>query len=103
MLVLTRRVGEQIVIQDSIRVTIVSNERDRVRLGISAPQETRVDRQEIHQIVRNTSAMFRFKAYAARVQRLEEGTSHGKGGPPRLLRRWRRSCHVLASSTRTTL
>jgi carbon storage regulator len=49
MLVLTRRIGEEIVIDGSIRVTIVSIQEGRVRLGVTAPEDVRVDRQEIHE------------------------------------------------------
>lgn len=48
MLVLTRRPGEQIVIDDNIRITVVSVKGDRVRIGIDAPPDVVVDRQEIH-------------------------------------------------------
>jgi carbon storage regulator len=43
-----RRPDESIVIDGRIRVTIVSVKGDKVRLGIDAPPEIRVDRQEIH-------------------------------------------------------
>jgi carbon storage regulator len=49
MLVLTRRVGEVIVIDNDIKVTVVSVKGDKVRLGITAPDYVRVDRQEIHE------------------------------------------------------
>ena len=49
MLVLTRRVGEAIVIDHNIRVTVVSVRGDRVRLGITAPELVQVDREEVHQ------------------------------------------------------
>lgn len=49
MLVLTRRIGEQIVIDDEITVTVVAIRGDKVRLGISAPPSVRVDRSEIHE------------------------------------------------------
>jgi carbon storage regulator len=48
MLVLSRKVGEEIVIADNIRVTVLSVHGDRVRLGILAPKEVVVDRQEVH-------------------------------------------------------
>lgn len=48
MLVLTRRIGEKIVIGDVISVTVVSITADKVRLGISAPPSVRVDRSEVH-------------------------------------------------------
>jgi carbon storage regulator len=49
MLVLTRKVGEVIVIGDQIRITPVAIQGDRVRLGITAPKEVVVDRQEVRQ------------------------------------------------------
>jgi carbon storage regulator len=49
MLVLTRRVGEQIVIADDIRITVAAISGNKVRLGISAPDGIRVDRQEVHE------------------------------------------------------
>lgn len=49
MLVLTRRIGEEIIIADNIRVTITAIHGDKVRLGISAPREVPVDRQEVHE------------------------------------------------------
>lgn len=48
MLVLSRRPGEEIVINNNIRVTVVAVKGDRVRIGISAPAEVPVDRAEIH-------------------------------------------------------
>ena len=49
MLVLTRRIGEKIVIGDDICVTIVEVTGERVRVGVTAPRHVRVDRQEVHQ------------------------------------------------------
>ncbi len=47
MLVLTRKPGEQIVIGNNIRLTVVSVGPGRVKVGIEAPPNVRVDRQEI--------------------------------------------------------
>ena len=49
MLVLTRKVGEEIIIGDNIRVKIVSIKGDRIRVGIEAPNTVQVDRAEIHE------------------------------------------------------
>ena len=49
MLVLSRRIGEEIVINEQIRVVVAAVQGDRVRLGISAPAAVRVDRQEVHE------------------------------------------------------
>ena len=49
MLVLTRRPGEEIVVDGKIRITIVSVKGDRIRLGIDAPPSVAVDRKEVHE------------------------------------------------------
>ena len=48
MLVLTRRVGEQIIIDGNIRITVAAVQGERVRIGITAPPEISVDREEVH-------------------------------------------------------
>ena len=49
MLVLTRRLGEEIVIAGNIQVQVVAIQGDRVRLGITAPDSICIDRREIHE------------------------------------------------------
>jgi carbon storage regulator len=49
MLVLTRRVGEEIIIGDDIRVTVLGTHNNSVRIGITAPPLVRVDRLEVHE------------------------------------------------------
>ena len=49
MLVLSRRAGEEIIVNDNIRVTVVAVKGDRVRLGIVAPRNVTVDRSEVHE------------------------------------------------------
>ena len=48
MLILSRQIGERIIIAGEICVTVLEIKRDRVRLGVTAPPTVRVDRQEIH-------------------------------------------------------
>lgn len=48
MLVLTRRLGEEIVVNSNIRVRVLMVKGDKVRLGISAPPHVPVDRSEVH-------------------------------------------------------
>ncbi len=48
MLVLTRRKGEAVIIQDEIEITILSVEGDNVRLGISAPKHVDIFRKEVY-------------------------------------------------------
>ena len=51
MLVLSRMRDESIIIGDNIVITIVDIRGDKVRLGISAPSEVPVHRQEIHEAI----------------------------------------------------
>jgi carbon storage regulator len=52
MLVLTRKVGERIVIGGAVSVTVVAVVGGKVRLGVTAPNEVPVDREEIHALKR---------------------------------------------------
>ncbi len=49
MLVLSRKVNEQIIIGDDIRMTVVSIRGNQVRLGFEAPQSVPIFREELHQ------------------------------------------------------
>jgi len=49
MLVLSRKLNESIVIDDKVVVTVLGVKGDRVRLGIEAPGEIPVHRQEVHE------------------------------------------------------
>lgn len=51
MLVLSRRVGERLMIGDDIVITIIDVRSDGVRIGIDAPREVRVTRAEIYEAV----------------------------------------------------
>lgn len=53
MLVLTRKVDESIVIGDSIILTVLAIEGEQVKLGINAPREVTILRQEVFQAVQD--------------------------------------------------
>ena len=52
MLILTRRVGEALMIGDQVSVTVLGVKGNQVRIGISAPKDVAVHREEIYQKIR---------------------------------------------------
>ncbi len=54
MLVLARKLNESIVVGDNIVVTIVDIRGDKVRLGIDAPREVTVHRQEVYDAIKRS-------------------------------------------------
>ena len=67
MLVLTRGSGQQIMIGEDIVVTVVSSNRDKVRLGIEAPREVPVHRSEVYRAIKNEQGLKRTRRVAAVV------------------------------------
>lgn len=65
MLILTRRVGETVVIGDEVQVTVLGVKGNQVRLGVNAPRDVSVHRQEIYE----------------RIQK-EQGAASGEATPP---------------------
>lgn len=53
MLILTRRVGEVLVIDDDIKVYILGVKGNQVRIGIDAPDDISVHREEIYKLIQS--------------------------------------------------
>jgi len=53
MLVLTRKLGESIAIDDHIKITVVQIKGKQVRLGIQAPKETKIHREEVYSAIQD--------------------------------------------------
>ncbi|GAB2518062.1 carbon storage regulator CsrA [Paramicrobacterium agarici] len=47
MLVLTRRIGERVLIGDDVELTVLDVKGDTVRIGVQAPRDTRIQRAEL--------------------------------------------------------
>lgn len=56
MLILTRRVGETLMIGDSVSVTVLGVKGNQVRIGINAPKDVAVHREEIYQRIHGETA-----------------------------------------------
>lgn len=53
MLILTRRLGETLMIGDDVQITVLGIKGNQTRLGITAPESIKVHREEIYQRIQN--------------------------------------------------
>lgn len=52
MLILTRRVGESIMVGDDVTITVLGVKNNQVRIGVTAPRSIQVHREEIYERIR---------------------------------------------------
>jgi carbon storage regulator len=55
MLVLTRKLGESIAIDDHIKIRVVQIKGKQVRIGIEAPKETKIHREEVYLAIQDAN------------------------------------------------
>ena len=67
MLILTRRVGETVMIGNEVTVTVLGVKGNQVRIGVNAPKDVAVHREEIYERIR---------------REVDEGRSHHEGRSP---------------------
>lgn len=56
MLILTRRVGETLMIGNDVQVTVLGNKGNQIRIGIDAPKDVEVHREEIYKLIQQQNA-----------------------------------------------
>lgn len=67
MLILTRRIGETVMVGDDVSITVLGVKGNQVRVGISAPKSIAVHREEIYRRIKNEGA-----------SRVEPSTTHSE-------------------------
>lgn len=79
MLILTRRVGETLMVGDDVTVTVLGVKGNQVRIGVNAPKDVAVHREEIYQRVQLEKSQVSDAELADRLESMgsaNEGVTH---------------------------
>lgn len=71
MLILTRRVGETLMVGDEVTVTVLGVKGNQVRIGVNAPKDVEVHREEIYERIKKEK-----EAEHQAAQKLDHGRDH---------------------------
>ena len=73
MLILTRRVGEKIIIGDNVTIALLGIKGNQARLGIEAPKDITVHREEIYQLIQNQKQQINAELISSKSIANEDG------------------------------
>jgi carbon storage regulator len=79
MLILTRRVGETLMIGDNVTVTVLGVKGNQIRLGVNAPREVAVHREEIFARIKREEANGEAGGESANEDEEETDTAAARG------------------------
>ncbi len=57
MLILTRKLGESIIIEDNIKITVIDINKQQIKLGIDAPRHITINREEVARKVKDENQL----------------------------------------------
>lgn len=81
MLILTRRVGETLMVGDDVTVTVLGVKGNQVRIGINAPKDTAVHREEVYNKIKQEPENDGHKKPGLKLNS-EQGEDHGPSDAP---------------------
>ena len=76
MLILTRRVGETLMIGDDVSVTILGVKGNQVRVGVNAPKDVAVHREEIYQRIQHERVAHDYEDAERQASGFDHDTDH---------------------------
>ncbi|MDC0948352.1 carbon storage regulator CsrA [Gammaproteobacteria bacterium] len=72
MLILTRRIGESLIIGDDVKITVLGVKGNQVRVGINAPKDLPVHREEIYQKIKQEQMLEQAGLSPEEIRKLRE-------------------------------